>query len=278
MPVGEAARRKKAGQYPEPHVAIDMAAPGTDVSVEVAWPEFTDEARRSLEGRDNMAVMRNRLKAMGSRVGEYAGLPLAVEGEELRIHPSYAFAHIYNKPKPDEAEVEDGGKVRNIFWSVKYRVYVAVVEDKDGTIWSAPASHGNQAGMLLRTMGCSVAWGIEQESKALQLLGTLVRHVPFKYYLLTGMFMETSRRSGLTYIFRKLRPTVVLSPRAPKGGGMRMIAALCMHPIGHYAGCWAGAMCPTDDVVAHLMMMRGDEHGYWKEANQIPPGRHEAGI
>ena len=31
---------------------------------------------------------------------------------------------------------------------------------------------------------------------------------------------------------------------------------------------WAGAMCPTDDVLAHLMLMRGDEAMFWRRANQ----------
>lgn len=269
--MGEAARRKKTGEYPAataPAVVQQGAALG--------WPEFTDEARRALEGRDSFAVMRNRLRALGSAAHEYAGFPMGIDGEQLHVHPSYRFAEVF-KPPVDPPDAS-GAKVRNVFWSKKYRVHCAVVQEADGRIWHAPLGVANHADKLIRTMGCSVAWGIEQESKALQLLGTLVRHVPFKYYLLTGMFMETSPRSGLTYVFRKLRPTIVLSPRAPKGGGMRIISALCMHPIGYYADSWAGAMCPTDDVIAHLMLCRGDEPRYWKECNQIPADRHEAGI
>jgi hypothetical protein len=39
---------------------------------------------------------------------------------------------------------------------------------------------------------------------------------------------------------------------------------LCMHPIAYYEDSWAGAMCPTDDVIAALMMMRGDEPMFWR--------------
>jgi hypothetical protein len=53
---------------------------------------------------------------------------------------------------------------------------------------------------------------------------------------------------------------------------------LCLHPIGYYANSWAGAMCPTDDVIAHLMMMRADEPMFWRKANQHPPHRPEAGL
>ena len=91
------------------------------------------------------------------------------------------------------------------------------------------------------------------------------------------MFLEKSERSGVTYLFRKLRPTVALRP-CRDGDGMRVLAALCLHPIGYYDGSWAGAMCPTDDVVAHLMLMRGDEVMFWRRSNQHPADRPEAGL
>jgi hypothetical protein len=123
-------------------------------------------------------------------------------------------------------------------------------------------------------------WGIEQEGRAVQLLGQMLRHRAFKQYLLTGMFIETSRRSGVTYIFRKLRPTVALAPTRPgrEQQSIRILACLCMHPIAYYEGSWAGAMCPTDDVIAHLALMRGDEHMFWKRCNQHPPHTPEAGL
>lgn len=39
---------------------------------------------------------------------------------------------------------------------------------------------------------------------------------------------------------------------------MRIVACLCMHPIGYYADSWAGALCPTDDVITHLLLMRSE--------------------
>ena len=36
-------------------------------------------------------------------------------------------------------------------------------------------------------------------------------------------------------------------------------------------------MCPTDDVVAHLMLMLGDEHLFWRKANQRPPYQPKPG-
>lgn len=97
-------------------------------------------------------------------------------------------------------------------------------------------------------------------------------------YLLTGMFLERSPRSGLTYLFRKLRPTVVLDARNNDATRVRVLCTLCLHPIAYYEGSWAGAMTPTDDVVSHLMLMRGDEHMFWRRANQHGATHSEAGL
>lgn len=59
---------------------------------------------------------------------------------------------------------------------------------------------------------------------------------------------------------------------------MRILCCLCMRPIAYYADSWAGAMCPTDDVIAHLALMRGDEAMFWRRCNQHPPYRPEAGL
>jgi len=62
------------------------------------------------------------------------------------------------------------------------------------------------------------------------------------------------------------------------GAEPRVLAALCMHPIAYYEDSWAGGMPPTDDVIAHLMLMCGDEPMYWRRSNQHPSWRPEAGI
>ena len=99
----------------------------------------------------------------------------------------------------------------------------------------------------------------------------------FRQYLLTGTFLEASPRSQVVYLFRRLRPTLALSC-GNEASGIRFLDALSLHSVGTYARTWAGALCPTDDVIAHLMYMRGDEHGFWKKANQHSALRAEAGI
>lgn len=106
-------------------------------------------------------------------------------------------------------------------------------------------------------------------------LQSLVTPRVFRMYLMTGSFLESSTRSKVMYIFRRLKPTIAMSGRT---GQLRILASLCMHPIAYYEGSWAGAMCPTDDVLSHLMLMRGDEALYWKRANHHHASRPEAGI
>ncbi len=79
----------------------------------------------------------------------------------------------------------------------------------------------------------------------------------------------------MIYVFRRLRPTLALSGRT---GSVMVLCALCQHPIAYYDNSWAGAMTPTDDVLAHLMLMRGDEAMLWKRSNQHHPARPEAGL
>lgn len=223
---------------------------------------------------------RTALSAIAKHTAEWAGLPLPIEGERLIVEPSYPWAEVLAPAEP-ELDPRDEGvcRVRNEFWSRRYRATIQVLERKDGRIVGSAKPGFNHIGFDLRTMGCSVAWGVEQEGAAVQLLGTMLRHHQFKMYLLSGMFVETSPRSGVRYVFRKLRPTVALAPwRNPEDEDVRILACLCQHPIAYYEGSWAGAMCPTDDVVAALALMRGDEAMFWKRSTQHQPYRPEAGL
>lgn len=203
---------------------------------------------------------------------------MPIDGERLIIEPSYPWAEalsdIGRKDEPG-----DGWRVRNSWYSAAKRCDILVLESPEGEIRAGRIPAFHHISYDLTTLGCSVAWGIEQEGRALELLAGMLRHHQFKQYLMTGMFLETSRRSGVTYLFRRLKPTVACAPMSGKpDAGMRVLAALCMHPIAYYAGSWAGAMCPTDDVIAHLSLMRGDEAMFWRRCNQHPAYRPEAGL
>lgn len=220
-------------------------------------------------------------------MGEWAGAPMPLPDLELIIEPTWPAAKLFHSlgkkepdgPPPGYVETDDDPLVtmQGGFWSTRLRQYVMIMQrTSGGKRFPMYSKFARRAHMDLNTIGASYAWGIEQERAALDLLGTLVRHHTFKQYLLVGMFIETSKRSGVSYIFRKLKPTIAMRPDGR--GFMRVLCTLCLHPIAYYGDSWAGAMCPTDDVVAHLMLMRGDEHMFWKRANQHQPDNPGSGL
>lgn len=225
---------------------------------------------------DNFAGLRNALRHVAGEKEYWAGIPMPLDDLPLIVEPKYPGAAglmAIGKTKPVEREAGEQ-KLRNAFWSTHRRSEILIWNDGEKLEWGfEPGFH--HIAYDLATLGASYAWGIEQEAKAIQLLATLVKHHTFKQYMLTGMMLESSPRSGVTYIFRRLKPTVAIKEHK---GHMRILCTLCLHPIAYYAGSWGGAMCPTDDVIAHLMLMRGDEPMFWRRANQHPPHRPESGL
>lgn len=229
-----------------------------------------------VEQFDGMAGLRNGLRRIANDREDWAGIPLPLAGERLVVEPTY--------PKAKELmaigckEVDQGeyanAKIRNEFYSWRRRCTV-IIWERDGVIEWGIRSGIHHFTLDLGTLGCSDAWGVEQESNAVETLAGMLRHRQFKQYMLTGMFIESSPRSHVKYCFRRLRPTIAMHD---VGGQMKIMCAMCMHPIGYYAGTWAGAMCPTDDVIAHLSLMRGDEPMFWRRCNQHPSWVPEAGL
>jgi hypothetical protein len=125
------------------------------------------------------------------------------------------------------------------------------------------------------TLDVAGAWPVEAEQKAQKKLATLIPEDLFDLYVLTGHFPEMSKRSQVTYLFRRGRPTIAIRQTEQYS---HALCALCLHPIGYYGDTWAGAMCPTDEVIAHLLMMRGSEEKFWANANQHPLHRPAAGV
>lgn len=236
---------------------------------------------------DNFSDFRQFIGGIAEDKDEWAGIPMPLDDQDLVIHPRFPNADKLveisgarlraDREEEARATVGEyaGWKFRNSFWSWHKRCDIIIWEKPDGKVTYGLRARANHLTEIIQTMGASVAWGIEQEQAALKLLGTMIRHHQFKMYLLTGTFMEYSARSRLHYVFRRLRPTVALHEVE---GRMKILCALCLHPIAYYAGTWAGAMCPTDDVIAHLALMRGDEPMLWRRANQHPAWRPEAGI
>lgn len=166
-----------------------------------------------------------------------------------------------------------GHRVRSS-WEMLGDRTVAIVEDETGRLRVETSPH---AGIRMRkSMNTALTRGglpnltAEAELRAMESLKTKLTPNQWNSYVLSGIFPERSKRSDLHYIFRKGLPTMVLSYHGndfiKKSG--RIIACLCLHPYGYYQGTHCGAMTPTDEVMAHLLLMRADEHTFWKKSGQ----------
>jgi hypothetical protein len=220
---------------------------------------------------------------------DWSGMPLPVPGLDLVIEPRYRHQKITEFrwqdcfeedgtriPLNEEAVAQSPSAYRlvNSWWSDRLRTKIMVYQDKHGHA-RVGAETENTLWFALRTMEAAVAWPLQAEEKAQKKLASLIPAHLFEIYMLTGHYNEVSERSGLTYIFRRGRPTVAMREM---GEAFHILCALCLHPIGYYAQTWAGVMCPTDEVIAHLLMMRGSEEKYWANANQHSIDHPAAGV
>lgn len=222
------------------------------------------------------AGIRYGLNRIAKERSEWCGIPTPLSDMRLTIEPKNPHAELFQKLPGQATPPEANFKLVNRWWSPRKGGDVVIWRDSDGRLdWGVLRSP--RAAMEFDTLKCVEAWSLESEIKACGKLRELIPRHLWEGYMIAGIFPQTSKRSGVSYLFRKLRPTLALRP-TKNGEDMRILAALCMHPIGYFAGTWAGAMTPTDDVIAHLMLMRGDEHMFWRRCNQHPAYRPEAGL
>ncbi len=231
-------------------------------------------------------------------MGELAGVPIPVHDHRIAMAEGHRRARDWEGAtlgvtEPSlrvcsSTDVDEQLQVRNTWWSARLKTTITILwHGKPGAPgfkvesvynrWGVHLDGLNRWRMLLDTMHAGLqTWDLEAEARAMMLLGGLVSEHQMKSYCLTGCFMESSRRSRAVYLFRRLRPTVVLLPGSE--GSYHPSCTLCLHPLAYYHGTFAGAMVPTDEVVAHLLLMRGDEPGFWRRANQHSIDRKEAGL
>jgi uncharacterized protein YifE (UPF0438 family) len=129
--------------------------------------------------------------------------------------------------------------------------------------------------IFMKTISSSSKYKIEQETRALEKLRGMLTKEQYDSYLITGVIEEKSKRSGLCYYVRRLKPTIVVRHTET---AINFIIGLCLHPLAYYMDSFAGCLCPTDDVVSHLLWIRGDEAGFWKEANHHTQEQVEIGL
>lgn len=199
-----------------------------------------------------------------SQLGETAG-------SELRILVS-------DGPDPDDEQVVN-------YWVDRRRNREVFILRRAGRAYALagplpPDGSMKRLNLWMKTIGAADAWDLDAEHRARESLRAMLTERQWRHYDLTGSFFETSPRSRVTYLFRRLRPTVAMTPRWKDGSEdmMRCLAVLCLHPIGYYADSWGGCLVPTDDVIAHLVWMRGDEADFWRHANQHDPAAPQAGL
>lgn len=205
--------------------------------------------------------------------GHWGGYPLPIEEHPLSLCKQFPFQGL-NGMKLDEEDEEydqpDFEEVVNQWFSLRRRSDVYVVKNmltgKSSSL-EVFRSLNTRLDNLIKSVAPTKVWSIGAELRAMATLQSIVTQNAFRQYVMTGVFLETSERSNVTYLFRRLAPTIALS-RNSKHGGMRILCSLCLHPIGYYKDTHAGCMVPTDDVIAHVTMMRGDERGFWSKANQ----------
>jgi hypothetical protein len=218
-------------------------------------------------------------------VGEASGAPFPHPGKEV-IHaknwnPDLAALNI--EPRKVDSDIEPS----NYFWSSWKQRRVAIYQrvSATGRRYATHILEKESSRITSFTIGwgsahMDIGWGVYEEKRARIQLKKLLKNQPEEYrsYWMTGWFMEASKRSGLWYIFRRLRPTVVISPGQRKSDAVRVLCTLCMHPVAYYGNTFAGALCPTDDVIAHLVTMRADEHFFWRKSRQHHPDEPQSGL
>ena len=164
--------------------------------------------------------------------------------------------------------------------------YVIIGEDEEGcvqkVIFPARTAAVDRANMWLDTGATRIETTlVEAEERARNKLKPMLSDRQWSTYVLTESLIERGQ-SGVLYLLRKSRPTIAIRAKGPLDADsdedLHTIGTLCMHPMAYYQGTWAGALPPSDEVIAHLLFIRTDEYDFWKKANHIPIDDPRSGI
>jgi len=239
-------------------------------------------------------------KLVVERDGEWAGFPMPLPGAGLVLEDKSPHVEAVRQieealnPPVDHACSPDimgwreinrwRGHTKDGVWGL-----FVIFRHEDGrTRWGFDPDTPKRNHMLFGPFDTFEAWNVDTEITAIERLSTLLSERMFKAYLLTGGFLERSKRSGISYFFRRCRPTIAIRTGKSRTrffyeddevtDEATILCTLCLHPLGYYRNTFGGAMTPTDDVIAHLLLMRGDEHMLWRRANQHQAAEPESGL
>ncbi|MDP2671348.1 MAG: hypothetical protein Q8P13_02685 [bacterium] len=120
---------------------------------------------------------------------------------------------------------------------------------------------------------------VAAEKKARKELLTRLNREQRRQLTLTNSFVEIGK-SAVRYLVRHGRPTVAYREEKVEPGVEKteFLAGLCLHPFGYYRRTYAGIMVPSDEMLAHLLLIRSGEHGFWRRAEQHPIDSATAGF
>lgn len=215
------------------------------------------------------------MQAIALERGHLHGYPVPIDGLTIRVANGFPYPGMEGINRSDEPKSD--GAIVNSFWSLRLNRQIGILRGPGGDLIPIGGlmGHSTRLDYAINSARAAMHFDLDVELAALAKLAELIPKHAWESYFIGGAFIETSKRSQVHYVFRKLRPTIALSSR---NGKMRCLACLCLHPLAYYEDSYCGAMTPTDDVIAHLMMMRSDEHLFWKRSNQHPFWIPQAGV
>lgn len=232
------------------------------------------------------------LDSIMQRQGIHCGMPLGIFEQHITtsFKPLAAMLAVMNPKTKEEEALEQVVDEAGVSWKI-HRTWETSRQWK-GWFGTVVVLRNNETGkfqkvflprnkwlerynLLANTLVCRARYTMPAaEVQAQRRLFEALSKEQRETYIVTDAVVEKGR-SGLRYLIRKNRPTLAVREIAEVG---RVLCALCLHPAAYYTETWAGVMPPSDEVLAHLLMIRGDEHFYWRQANQIPPGEETSGI
>lgn len=203
--------------------------------------------------------IRRRLTDIATEQGEWAGIPIPVAGMDVVVaNQRQSFAPIW--PAHVRRDTVNSWQVRKSYTMWLFR-------DEDGKTRGYPDNYWSQRFLaMFDTLYARRAVLPESEMVAFAKLLDHLNDGQARDYVLSNMFVERGPRSDLLYVFRRGLP--VLTFRS-EGEQLTPRAALCLHPLAYYARTHAGALAPSDEVLALLLMMRAGEPFLWRKANQL---------
>ena len=215
-----------------------------------------------------MDILLRYINRLAVRRGEYAGAAIPMKGHTMIVANDRLLlsrlTQILNRKRPDP---EDRWTVKNR-WQ-RTTAYATVIWEKDGVRETTVSNFWTERlGLLSASISARRAVLPEAELNAMTRLFDYLDVDAKRDYILSGVIPEIGR-SGTTYFLRKGLPTLAFLPN--RGDvDHRTAVVLCTHPLGYYTATHTGLMPPSDEVLAHLLMIRADEHYFWRKANQLP--------